>query len=255
MSENSMMDATPDSPIVPYPTAILCPLRRELAVCRRTFQLDEHDDNAPKKVFVSRRFGLPIYAIKSGLGVMKSRDAVKYAIETLGTTLIIATGSAGSLTDRFHIGDVIIIRKAMSYSIESPKKGNPIFEDMAESTLVDLHGGKAFKSVEAFIHDMKNYSVHISDVASGEVTVMNRALRNTINRTSGAEICDWETAAIIRTSREYDVPCLAFRTVTDYADERTLWHFNRYLGKSLSGLYEILLHFISDGWLKQIIQR
>lgn len=228
---------------------IVCPLGIELRVCRNVLELSDIRHVGKRKIFSGNRYGYSINAVKGGLGGIKSSVSTRHFIESVGANLIIAAGTAGALTANGRIGDVIVVRRAIPYRLEQSPDTAPITDEVPERTTVDSLEETDLKRLSDFVDKVGSTlktTVRIADTASGMVTVRDQRMRNRLHETTGAEICDWETAGILKTARQSGIPCLAFRVITDRADRRTLWDFARNYRRSLDRLFEFMKEFMGN---------
>jgi|GEM_PF-3036918 len=234
---------------------IICPLGIELRSCRKILELRDIRHLGKNKIYSGNRFGYSLNAVKGGLGGTKSSASTMHIIDSVGAHIIIVAGTAGSLTENGRIGDVVVLRRAIPYGIEQDSGTVSITDGIPERTVIDMLDEtdlKRFYDLMDSIGSTLNTTIHISDTASGMVTVKDRTLRNRLHETTGAEVCDWETADILKTARRSAIPCFAFRVITDMADRHTLWDFTKNYGRVLNGLFAFLKQFIVHGGMEYI---
>jgi nucleoside phosphorylase len=238
-----------------FTVGIICPLGIELRSCRKILELKDVRHYGKKKIYSGYRFGYSLNAVKGGLGGTKSSASTMHFIDSIGARLIIVAGTAGSLTENGRIGDVVVLRRAIPYGIQQDSDTASITDGIPERTVIDMLDETDLKRFHDFmvsIGSILNTTIRITDTASGMATVKDPMLRNRLHETTGAEICDWETADILKTARQSGIACLAFRVITDMADRHTLWDFTRNYGRVLNGLFVFLKQFIIHGGMDYI---
>lgn len=188
--------------------------------------------------------GKTIYLVNSGVGEINSSAATMLLISRFDVQAVINFGVAGALKKGVKVGDLLIGRDIVHYDFDIsvftgrskaayPDSKTPfILCDAALADLADKANGAMLQRVR---------------IASGDKFIAATEFKNEIIREFDADICEMESAGIIRTSDRAGVPSLFIKTVSDEADESAPDCINDTINKGVTSycrLIENLLRII-----------
>ncbi len=181
-------------------------------------------------VFYYEISGKKIYVIKSGIGEIYASGATSILLSVYKCELILNFGVVGSLDDDVSVLDAVVVSGIVHYDFDLSKIDNvsvgqyPSYESpimKCNRDLIDL-------AISV------NSSLKEAVCASADKFVADEDVKDTLNKTYGAKVCDMECAGVLLTANMASVPALIIKAVSDGkggADE-----FNRRV-KSASKIY------------------
>lgn len=236
---------------------IICPVPVEYAACVKSLGLAGETVECGRKVSRAKIDGVEVTAIAAGPGKIRCASAAQYLISGPGCGLIIDTGSAGALVDTLAIGDIVFCTAVYEYDILPLEKFRKHIKEMTGLTALDdiLKDGPtaaAFRDFCAKTAKIYGLGVAAGVCASGEKNVDSRKLRETLASSYGCSICDWETAAVVKTANLCGVKCLSIRSVSDMAGEGMIKEYKKNAGATLGPLYRAVDDLIRGGGLEKL---
>ncbi len=174
-----------------------------------------------------------IYVAIGGHGKCQFAIHAQYLIDVIqDLNLIICCGSAGALTEKIKIGDLVIATKIIEHDFKQlifkPKKDFPEFTINQEVLL-------NFKNK---INSNQSFDLKYDILASGDedITSNERAIE-LISKTTASAVT-WESAGGIRASKFNKIPYFEIRTITDSCADQIK---NNFLTNIKSGMNNIAL--------------
>ena len=163
--------------------------------------------------------GLDAVVVQCGVGKVNAAMCVQILCDCFGVTHLVNTGIAGSLCADLDIGDMVVSRDAMYHDMDATNFGYPMGKvpgmDVtafpADATMVDY----AFRAAEG----VNPGHTRMGRVASGDVFVADKAVKNRIIDITGALCTEMEGAAIAQTAYRNQVPFVILRAISDKADD------------------------------------
>jgi adenosylhomocysteine nucleosidase len=163
--------------------------------------------------------------VQSGLGKVHAAAATQILISQCAPDAIFSCGSAGSLDTRHQIGDIIIGESTTQHDygffmpetfipfglqIRRPKK-KPTF-------LKEIPADSELLRVAKSMHESQ-FQVFYGSILTGDQVILSSERRQLLADQFRALAVDMESAAIAQVAYMHDVPFLAVRGISDYADE------------------------------------
>ncbi|MBR2322566.1 MAG: 5'-methylthioadenosine/S-adenosylhomocysteine nucleosidase [Clostridia bacterium] len=181
-----------------------------------------------------------IYLVKSGIGEIFASSATQLLISEYKVELILNFGVCGSLGS-VSVLETVIVKGVVHYDFdlsaiddvkvgEYPGYNSPIIS--AENEYLPL---------------IKKVMGNVSEVvcASADKFVADKSVKNYLNSTFGAEVCDMECAGVLLTAKGANIPCIIIKAVSD--GEGGAEEFNSLVHKAstayVSAVNEIIKEF------------
>ena len=163
--------------------------------------------------------GLDVVIVQCGVGKVHAAMCTQTLCDVYGVTHIVNTGIAGSLDAALDIGDVVVSRDAMYHDFDcvhfgyemGKVPGMDVVAFPADAAMMDL----AFAAAEA----VNPGHTKVGRVASGDLFVAQKAVKNAIIEKTGAFCTEMEGAAIAQTAYRNQVPFVILRAISDKADD------------------------------------
>ncbi len=189
-------------PTVPRPKLMLVgAFRNEVQIFVSSMTIRSCHKLTYGRLWVGEYLDIPVCILKSGVGPERAITSMKEALAICVPDIIISTGSAGSLCNRCHIGDIII--------------GGPLW---------DMQSGRRLEMDTQLIDAVSSSlsRTRLPHMVGGIVTstrvVDTAEVRDGIHRTYGALAVEMESSALAATALENDIPFVCVRAVSDRAD-------------------------------------
>ncbi len=156
---------------------------------------------------------------KSGVGKVASATTTQFIIDKYKPIYIINIGIAGSLSPELKAGDTLIGEKMVQHDFDVTAFGNPkgyIDNGIEPNKPTIFYSDK--KLIDKFL---ANNTLKHGTIATGDIFVTDKKLKNNINKEFSANAIDMESAAIAQTAQRNNVPVIVLRTISDGLDGTT----------------------------------
>ena len=163
--------------------------------------------------------GLPAVVVQCGVGKVNAAMCAQILCACFDVTHLVNTGIAGSLCAELDIGDLVVSRDAMYHDFDcvhfgyemGKVPGMDVVAFPADETLM----GYAVEAAES----VNPGHTKIGRVASGDLFVAEKSVKNRIIEKTGAVCTEMEGAAIAHTAYRNGVPFVILRAISDKADD------------------------------------
>ncbi|MBN2241719.1 MAG: hypothetical protein JW793_03440 [Acidobacteria bacterium] len=163
--------------------------------------------------------GQRIHFLKTGVGPVRSASRLQHALGFLDISSILILGYAGALDPRLKLGALVVVRKALSCSID---EAEPAVERM------NLDGEFALAPSDFLVRSARSlaFPVRYGDTMTTSHVWGNPEHKRILLRKFRACIVDMETAALARVSEAAGIPLRCIRVVSDEAEDSFLEPFS-----------------------------
>lgn len=165
-----------------------------------------------------RLWGQEAVVATCGVGKVFAAMCTQTMILRYAPALLINTGVAGTLTDRLHVGDVVVSDRLVQHDMDTSPVGDPpgLISGLNRIYLsADPDAAAAlFRAVEA-----GGTRAVRGTIASGDQFIADSARKAKIAADFGAVACEMEGAAIAQVATVNGTPFVALRAISDGADE------------------------------------
>ncbi len=189
--------------------------------------------------------GKNIVLFKSGIGKVNAAIATTIAIENFNIKNIIFTGVAGSLSNDFNIGDVVISDALVYHDFIIP---DPSEDNIKECFMHPIKATQSLieKTHAAAIATMDAEKVHIGTIATGDEFVTDRGKLNKIGEKSGAVATEMEGASVAQVATMFEKPFVVIRSISDKADGSAHLDFGQFVGIAAKNSSAIVLKLLPN---------
>ena len=163
--------------------------------------------------------GLDAVVVQCGVGKVNAAMCAQVLCSVFGVTHLVNTGIAGSLCAQLDIGDLVVSRDAMYHDFDCVHFGY----EMGKVPGMDV---VAFPADEMMIRYALDTAEEVNPghartgrVASGDLFVAEKSIKNRIIEKTGAICTEMEGAAIAQTAYRNKVPFVILRAISDKADD------------------------------------
>ncbi len=152
-----------------------------------------------------------IYLVKSGIGEIYASSATQLLITKFEVDAILNFGVCGSLTEEIGVSDTVFVDGVVHYDFDLspidpvvvgqyPGFNSPIIK--VENELLEI-AKNLYKNVPTAI------------CASADKFVADEVIKEKLQKTFNAKVCDMECAGVLLTSINANVPTLIIKAVSD----------------------------------------
>ena len=163
--------------------------------------------------------GIDAVVVQCGVGKVNAAMCAQILCSVFGVTHLVNTGIAGSLCAQLDIGDLVVSKDAMYHDFDCVHFGYEMGKVPGMDTV-------AFPADEAMIsyalaaaEEVNPGHARIGRVASGDLFVAEKSVKNRIIERTSAICTEMEGAAIAQTAYRNKVPFVILRAISDKADD------------------------------------
>lgn len=150
--------------------------------------------------------------VKSGVGEVFAAAATQYLITKYSPEIIVNFGVCGSLTDNFDTKEIAIVGGVAYYLFDtSAIDGTKVGQYTGEDDVIMYTD----KNLAEKARKILGGKTSITICASGDKFVADEGEKKRLREDFNAEICEMESAGVLITARNSNVPCLIIKGVSD----------------------------------------
>ena len=206
---------------------IICALSIEVEGLEKLLQNKEEHTYA-KMRFVSGTIGSKeVVLTECGIGKVNAAMSAQVMIDHYSPTVIINSGIAGSVSRQLKIGDIVISKDCVQHDFDGTQMGDPkgLIQYNDEKRIdIPADMDTANKLYNA-CRDIENTNVLLGRIATGDIFVAEKALRQSIADEFSALACEMEGGAVAQVCYRNSVPFAVLRCISDDFDENQFMDF------------------------------
>ena len=152
-----------------------------------------------------------VYLIKSGIGEIYASGATQLLISEYKVELILNFGVCGSLVGSVGVLDTVIVNGVVHYDFDLSE---------IDDVLVGQYPGYDSPVISCdneYIDVIKSVMGGVDEVicASADKFVAKKEVKEYLNKTFSASVCDMESAGVLLTAKGAGIPCIIIKAVSD----------------------------------------
>lgn len=163
--------------------------------------------------------GTPAVVVQCGVGKVNAAMCAQILVSVYGVTHIVNTGIAGSLCADLDIGDLVISKDAMYHDFDCVHFGYEMGRvpglDVVAFPADESMAQQAFAAAE----EVNPGHTKMGRVASGDLFVAEKTVKNGIIEKTGAICTEMEGASIAHVAYRNGIPFVIIRAISDKADD------------------------------------
>ena len=191
----------------------------EVALLKENMENMTVSTHAGMEFCAGKLCGMDAVVVQCGVGKVNAAMCAQILCSVFGVTHLVNTGIAGSLNADLDIGDLVVSRDAMYHDFDcvhfgyemGKVPGMDVVAFPADAAMMEL----AFAAAET----VNPGHTKVGRVASGDLFVAQKAVKNAIIEKTGAFCTEMEGAAIAQTAYRNQVPFVLLRAISDKADD------------------------------------
>jgi adenosylhomocysteine nucleosidase len=206
--------------------------------------------------------GRPVVIGRSGAGKVNAAIAATLMIEHFGPSAIFFSGTAGAIDPGLRPGDVVIGETVGQHDVglqtpagitrRGPRNSvtgefEPIMVHAPEDLLAAARRSAESLRLPAVSTADGEHVPRIVEgvIVTGDVFMSDSARREELRSSLRAAAVEMEGGAFIQTCRQFAVPCLVVRSVTDGADTQALNNYQQFIGAASENAAALVTAIIS----------
>ena len=218
---------------------------------------------------VGRLNGQQVVVGRSGAGKVNAAIIATLLIGQFNPRAVLFSGTAGAIDPALRQGDVVIgatvahhdagmqtadgiRRRGMRNAVTGDV--DPLLVPAPESLLaVAQRSAQGLRLPPIRTADGEDRTPRIVEgvIVTGDVFVANNAQRIALRESLGATAVEMEGAALVQTCRQFGVPCLVIRSITDSADGQAMTNYEQFLARASENAATLVAAII--GGLKDLV--
>ena len=163
--------------------------------------------------------GLPAVVVQCGVGKVNAAMCVQILCDCFGVTHLVNTGIAGSLCADLDIGDMVISQDAMYHDMDATHFGYPMGKVPGMDVTAYPADGAMMAYAFAAAEAVNPGHSRMGRIASGDIFVAEKAVKERIIDITGALCTEMEGAAIAHAAYRNGIPFVILRAISDKADD------------------------------------
>lgn len=197
-------------------------------------------------LFVSGTLGKhDVIVVRSGIGKVAASVTTSLLIQQYGVNMVINTGSAGGIGEGLKVGDVVFSEKLAYFDVDVTGFGYDYGQLPAGMPLY-------FEASQYIIDEMKKAAEKTGQQVRSGLIVTGDSFVNSPEKIAEikshfpeALACEMEGAAIAQTARQFNIPFLVVRAISDTADHQATMSFDEFIDEAGKRSAEMVIEFLN----------
>ncbi len=197
-------------------------------------------------LFVSGTLGKhDVIVVRSGIGKVAASVTTSLLIQQYGVNMVINTGSAGGIGEGLQVGDVVFSEKLAYFDVDVTGFGYDYGQLPAGMPLY-------FEASQYIIEEMKKAAEKTGQQVRSGLIVTGDSFVNSPEKIAEikshfpeALACEMEGAAIAQTARQFNIPFLVVRAISDTADHQATMSFDEFIDEAGKRSAEMVIEFLN----------
>lgn len=178
--------------------------------------------------YSGRLYGKDVVVAQCGVGKVFAAMCAEAMIIKYAPRLIINTGVGGALADGLKCTDIVVAKRLVQHDMDTSAIGDP---KGLVSGINKVYFDADERAGEILISEAEKIGIYATygTVASGDIFVADKQLKENIKQQFGASVCEMEGAAIAQTAYVNSTPFAVVRAISDSADGDSPMSFAEFL--------------------------
>ena len=206
---------------------IICALSIEVEELTKLLENKEEKTIAKMKYICGDINGKKVVMTECGIGKVNAAMSTQVMIDHYSPDVIINSGIAGSVSKTLKIGDIVISKDCVQHDFDGTQMGDPKgLIQYNDETRIDIPVSEeiAQKLFDA-CKDIKDTNVVLGRIATGDIFVAKKTMRQSVADEFDALACEMEGGAVAQVCYRNEVPCAVLRCISDDFDENDFMDF------------------------------
>lgn len=184
-----------------------------------------------------------VIVVRSGIGKVLASVTTSLLIQQYGVNMVINTGSAGGIGQGLQVGDIVISDKVAYFDADATGfgykpgqiPGMPLYYEA--STYLRTEMARAAKAIDLNVKE--------GLIVTGDTFVdSSEKVEEILTNFPDALACEMEGAAVGQTARQFNIPFLIVRAMSDTADHAATQTFDEFIEDAGKRSAEMVIEFV-----------
>ena len=195
------------------------------------------------KVTEFKKDDITIYMADSGIGEISASLATQLLIVKFGVQIIINFGVVGSLNPNYKCKDIVLVKEVVHYDFSLQSSDPESFGKypMQRDSFVFNLSAELLKSAKAIIGTFPEVRI-----ATGDKFIDVNSTRDWLINHFNCDICDMESMGIYLACKNFNIPCLMLKVVSDNADDQAQESFENIIESGITFYADAVIKLISQ---------
>ena len=204
---------------------IIGAMQSEIELLKASMEGLQEDRKAGMIFYTGKLQGHDVVLSRSGMGKVNAAVCAQVMIDIFRADALINTGIAGGVAHGMHVGDIVIGKDAVEHDYDLSPVGyvkgyvdmdgyphdEPVYFRSSERLISCIH--------EAAKDLMNEENIHIGTIATGDIFVSKKELKDELRERYDAYAAEMEGGAILHVANKNGVEAVIIRCLSDLADE------------------------------------
>lgn len=206
---------------------IICALSIEVEGLAKLLENKREKTYAKMKFISGTVFGKEVVMTECGIGKVNAAMSAQVMIDKYNPDAIINSGIAGSVSRKLKIGDIVISQDCVQHDFDGTQMGDPKgLIQYNDEQRIDIPVDKNVANLLLKACDgIENTNVLLGRIATGDIFVADKSLRQNVANEFDAIACEMEGGAIAQVCYRNETPCAVLRCISDDFDENDFLDF------------------------------
>ncbi|MBQ4128195.1 MAG: 5'-methylthioadenosine/adenosylhomocysteine nucleosidase [Ruminococcus sp.] len=206
---------------------IICALAIEVEQLTELLENKKEETYAKMKYISGTICGKEVVMTECGIGKVNAAMSTQVMIDKYNVDVVINSGIAGSVSRDLKIGDIVISKDCVQHDFDGTQMGDPkgLIQYNDEKRIeIPADKSTAQKLMQA-CKGIENTNVMLGTIATGDIFVADKALRQSIADEFSALACEMEGGAVAQVCYRNEVKFAILRCISDDFDENEFLDF------------------------------
>ncbi|MBE6824533.1 MAG: 5'-methylthioadenosine/adenosylhomocysteine nucleosidase [Ruminococcaceae bacterium] len=196
---------------------IICALSIEVEGLTKLLKNKKEETFAKMKYISGTINDKEVVMTECGIGKVNAAMSTQIMIDKYNVDVIINSGIAGSVSQELKIGDIVISKDCVQHDFDGTQMGDPKgLIQYNDETRIDIPVSEEIaKKLFDACKDIKDTNVLLGRIATGDIFVAQREMRQSVADEFSALACEMEGGAVAQVCYRNDIPCAVLRCISD----------------------------------------
>lgn len=228
---------------------IIGAMEEEVNLLKETIQNEKICEKAGLEFYEGLIDRQPVVVVRSGIGKVNAALCTQILIDDFEVGAIINVGVAGALSDELEIGDMVLSTELIQHDFDVRGFGYPKGEIPRMDTSVFTGDMRLIEAAEKAGHILPDVNIIRGRVATGDVFVSDKGLREQIATEFGTVCAEMEGAAIAQVCHLNKMPVLVIRSMSDKANGEAMESYSEFEQLAAMNSKKLILEILKQGGL------
>lgn len=190
--------------------------------------------------------GKDVVLVKCGIGKVNAALCAQILISEFGVDAVVNTGVAGALNEELDVNDIVISTDAVEHDFDAKAYGYPQGTIPRMDTSVFKADDRLIEAAYNSSKDSIKNNVFKGRIATGDVFIASRELKDSIIKEFGAYCGEMEGGAIAHVCHTNNTPFVVIRAMSDKADDSANVTYEEFVIDAAHNSKEIVLNMLKS---------